>query len=131
MTGCCPSLCFATELVRSCTTGRRPASDQLYARAPTPTPPMSPYVTCDWTQALCVRSLFAPASGHKTETTRSQLALDWTRWSYRGQRPVTHNDHLSNSFQLQLLSPLQMCQHHQVYTTMCMCVSFSQIFLRS
>ena len=27
-------------------------------------------------------------------------------------------------------SPLQMCQHHQVCTTMCMCVSFSQIFFK-
>ena len=28
----------------------------------------------------------------------------------------------------QFSSPLQMCQHHQVYNTLCMCVSFSQTF---
>jgi len=33
-----------------------------------------------------------------------------------------------NFFSSPTSSPLQMCQHHQVYNTLCTCVSFSQSF---
>jgi hypothetical protein len=33
-------------------------------------------------------------------------------------------------FSSPLSMPLQMCQHHQVYNTLCTCVSFSQIFFK-
>jgi hypothetical protein len=47
-----------TGRVSSCMTGRRLASDQLYACAPTLAPPTLAYVTCDQTCLLCsVRSL--------------------------------------------------------------------------
>ena len=41
--------------------------------------------------------------------------------------PVTN---AFNSYSLSTSSPLQMCQHHQVYNTLCTCVSFSQIFFK-
>ena len=48
----------------------------------------------------------------------------WTRMSPRDQRPVTPE----TTFSSLISSPLQMCQHHQVYNILCKCVSISQIF---
>jgi hypothetical protein len=61
-------------------------------------------IGCVWShQEYCHLSQIPNASGH----------------------PVTN---AFNSFSLPTSSPLQMCQHHQVYTIMCKCVSISQTF---
>jgi hypothetical protein len=47
-----------------------------------------------------------------------------------GDAPRQHPEPGFATSSLPTSSPLQMCQHHQVFTTLCMCVSFSQIFFK-
>ena len=98
----------------------------------------SVYITTDQTQPQRVRSPLCASIRSQDRDHALSGTHDQTRRSKRGLRPVTSNDlflplfpHRVDPLQLQVLSPLQMCQHHRVYTTMCMCVSFSQTFLRS
>ena len=85
-----------------------------------------------------------PEFGHLVNSAAPGQNTGRVRYGYR-TRPVTSERYRTrlvltsdasshpmisafNSFSSPTSSPLQICQHHQVYTTMCMCVSFSQTF---